>query len=219
MTAAAVSRPAAIIFDWDNTLVDTFPTIHAAMNHVLVAMGQEPWTLAQTHDRVKASLRDRFPVLFGDRWQEARDIFYQAFQRFHLEQLAPLSGAAQALEDFHGMGLTMAVVSNKTGDYLRREATHLGWDRYFKLVVGANDVARDKPAPDPVEKALAAMQMKQGRHVWFVGDTELDMQCAVNSGCFPVLLRALPPGEGEFGSAQPGLHLPDCQALRALVKG
>jgi hypothetical protein len=68
--------PRAILFDWDNTLVDAWGTIQLALNAALTAMGQSAWTMEETRVRVRASLRDSFPRMFGDRWPEARDIFY-----------------------------------------------------------------------------------------------------------------------------------------------
>lgn len=214
---SAMARPLAIVFDWDNTLVDTFPTIHAAMNATLTAMGQANWTLAETHEQARQSLRDHFPVLFGERWQEAREIFYAAFRRVHLEQIAPMDGAGETLRRLHGSGLPLAVVSNKTGQYLRREAVHLGWDRYFTCLVGANDAAKDKPSREPLDRALASIGIAPSKLVWFVGDANIDMECALNTGCLPVLMRARPPEAGEFGDFAPAMHLPHCDALMALV--
>ena len=71
----SVARPKALIFDWDNTLVDTWPVIHAALFETFTAMGQTPWTLAETRLRVRLSMRESFPILFGDRWTAAREIF------------------------------------------------------------------------------------------------------------------------------------------------
>ena len=34
----AVAPPRAILFDWDNTLVDSWATIHEALNFVMAAM-------------------------------------------------------------------------------------------------------------------------------------------------------------------------------------
>ena len=33
-----LKRPRAILFDWDNTLVDSWATIHEALNVVMTAM-------------------------------------------------------------------------------------------------------------------------------------------------------------------------------------
>ena len=53
----------------------------------------------------------------------------------------------------------------------------------------------DKPAVAPVEMALAGSGVARGPDVWFVGDTDIDMTCAVNAGCYTVLLRDRAAGE------------------------
>jgi hypothetical protein len=91
-------RPRAIIFDWDNTLVDSWPTIHAALNATLTTMGHAPWTLEESKERVRLSLRDSFPVLFGTRWEEARRVYLDAFRAVHLERLTVLPGPIELLD-------------------------------------------------------------------------------------------------------------------------
>ena len=110
------------------------------------------------------------------------------------------------------------MVSNKRGDLLRREAARLGWDGYFKRLVGANDAARDKPAVDAVEMALGDSGLAPGPEIWFVGDTDIDMVCAANAGCLPVLLRAEPPGAGEFEHGAPRIHVAGCVQLLETVR-
>ena len=210
-------RPRAIVLDWDNTLVDTWSQIGAALNKTLVAMGEEAWTPAQIRQRVRASARDAFPAIFGERAAEATKFFYDAFEVDHLARLKPLPGAEAALRSFSDAGLLLAVVSNKRGRLLRREAAHLGWDTLFHRLVGANDAARDKPAPDPVELALEGSSVAPGPEVWFVGDTDIDMLCARNAACRPVLLRETAPANGEFVDAAPELHAECWEALAEQV--
>ena len=89
-----IQKPRALIFDWDNTLVDTWPTIHEALRQTFNAMDLEPWTLAETRQRVRKSMRESFPELFGSRWIKARNIFYNAyaltFWRFSTTYKSPL---------------------------------------------------------------------------------------------------------------------------------
>ena len=66
--------PRAVLFDWDNTLIDSWPAIHSATNAVMAAMGHPLWTFEETKIRVRKSLRDTFPVMFGERWLEARAV-------------------------------------------------------------------------------------------------------------------------------------------------
>lgn len=218
MNAPRANRPTAVIFDWDNTLVDNWESIRAALNAALAAMDQPTWTLAETKARVRESLRDSFPRMFGDRWTEAREIFYATFRAEHLATLRPIDGADRFLRMAHADGLYLGVVSNKQGDLLREEAEHLGWTGLFRRLVGATDAARDKPAPDPVHLALSAGGPDPGGGVWFVGDAAIDMECAHAAGCLPVLIGSADPGDAAFRAAPPARHIPDFTALAELVR-
>ncbi len=199
-------RPRAIVFDWDNTLVDSWPSIHLALEATFRAMGHAPWSLEETKSRVRASLRDSFPQLFGARWEEAGRVFYQHFEACHLDRLAACEGAAEMLDGIAQLGIYLAVISNKQGNLLRAEAGRLGWRAYFGALIGALDAPRDKPAVDPVHLALRPADLAPGEDVWYVGDTEMDMRFAANAGCLPVLLRARPPEEAEFAPHPPSRH-------------
>ena len=211
-------RPQAIIFDWDNTLVDSWPTIHEATNYCRLAMGHEPWTLDETKSRVRLSLREAFPLYYGDRWEEARQIYMDRFNAIHIERMSPLPGCLAMLEALAGEGIYLGVVSNKTGPVLRREAEHLGWSRFFGAIVGAGDAARDKPAPEPVLMALAAGGLMPGEHVWFVGDTDVDIECAVAAGCVPVLLYGTVDAP-DFIRLPPRLRFADASRLFDHIRG
>jgi len=208
-------RPRAILFDWDNTLVDNWGVISEAMNAVFAAFGMPPWTLAETKARTRASLRDGFPQLFGERAQEAGRIFTDYFAARHLESLMEMPGAGALLADLARSGLHLAVVSNKRGRFLRLEAARLGWTGHFAQLIGAADAPADKPDVAPVDMALRGSGIVRGPDVWFVGDADIDMACAINAGCHPVLLRRELQAPGEFAHSPPALHLPDCAALAA----
>jgi phosphoglycolate phosphatase len=209
--------PRALLFDWDNKLVDTWSVIHDALTATLKAMGHRPWTLEETRKRVRASARDSFPLLFGERADEAMRLFYEIFESVHLARLRALPDAGDMLTRLSEAGVLLGVVSNKRGHYLRREAEHLGWTNLFHRLVGANDAPRDKPAVEAVDLALAGSGLTRGTAVWFVGDTDIDMLCAQRAGCLPVLLRADPPAPAEFTDAAPQCHVTSCRALVELA--
>jgi phosphoglycolate phosphatase len=215
---ASLPRPRAILFDWDNTLVDSWATIHEARNIVMAAMGDPPWSLAETKERVRLSLRESFPLHFGERWEEARRIYLDAFRAIHLDRLTALPGRAELLEALAETGVFLGVVSNKTGVLLRREAERLGWLRLFGSVVGAGDAAADKPHKAPVLLALEPSGIAAGEEVWLVGDTGVDIECALNSGCVPVLLDA-GAGKEEFARFAPRLVFSDGGALFRFFEG
>lgn len=212
-------KPRALLFDWDNTLVDSWGVIHAALHETFTAMGHRPWTLEECKQRVRTSAREAFPKLFGDRGAEAMEIFYEAYGKSHLTVLAPLPGARQLLHELTNAGFHLGIVSNKAGELLRPEVAAIGWELYFSAVIGANDAPADKPAPDAPAMALGAMGIEASEEVWFVGDTDIDMHCAVEIGCLPVLLRDEPPRSGEFADCRPRIHVDSCPALQGLIFG
>jgi phosphoglycolate phosphatase len=210
------ARPSAIVFDWDNTLVDAWPGIATALNAALMRFGQRPWTIDEVRARVRKSLRDSFPSLFGRGWEEARDVFYGALDATHLQHVTPLPGAAETLTAAEALGIPLAVVSNKTGRYLRREAEALGWSPLFAALIGAGDAAADKPDPAPMQLALAALNRPASRTVWYVGDTALDMQAARNAGICGILVGDASHDGGPDGAGH-DWHAPDHAALRRLL--
>jgi phosphoglycolate phosphatase len=157
-------------------------------------------------------LRDTFPVIYGDRWEEAREVYYRAFEAVHLEMLAALPEAEALLQTAKTAGLYMGVVSNKTGKYLRQEAAHLGWGHYFGRLVGAQDAVRDKPAPEPIWLVLEGSSIAAGPDVWFVGDAGIDVECGRAAGCTTILLHGR-----DAGAVIPHRHVPACKGLAELL--
>ena len=211
-------RPRAIIFDWDNTLVDSWGTIHDALNFLMAAMEQPLWTIEQTRERVRLSLRNAFPAIFGERWEEAQRIYIDRFRAIHIERLTALPGREAMLRQLAADGHYLAIVSNKTGAVLRAEADHIGWSSLFGSIVGAGDAHTDKPHCAPVELALQPSGIAPGPDVWFVGDTAVDMECAIAAGCVPVLLGIDETGD-EFLQFPPVLTLADDAALFRALRG
>ena len=219
---APLRRPRAILFDWDNTLVDSWATIHEALNFLMRAMDKPEWSIAETRERVRLSLREAFPPLFGERWEEAREIYLGRFRAIHLDRLTPLPGRDKMLRVLAEREIYLGLVSNKTGELLRREVAQLGWSGFFGSIVGAGDAPADKPASDPVHLALSPSGVPAGDDVWFVGDTAVDMECALNSGCVAVLLGNAGPAEEfarEFARFAPHLSFADEADLFRSLEG
>jgi phosphoglycolate phosphatase len=180
--------PAAVLFDWDNTLVDTWKTIFYAINDTLLAFGLEPWSEEYAQANIQQSGREAFPKLFGARAQDAQKFFYKIVEEDNLQGLNPLPDAKELLEMITQKGIPMGVVSNKSSRFLRKEVHHLDWQHYFGALVGAGDALRDKPAADPVLLALSNLDIPVGQNVWMIGDAPVDWDSALAAGCQPVAI-------------------------------
>jgi phosphoglycolate phosphatase len=207
--------PRVLLYDWDNTLVDGWAGITGALNAVFTAFAMPEWSVADTRARVRVSLRDSFPAMFGDEWERARDIFYAALEEQHLQHVRPMLGAADALAA--GAAWPQGVVSNKAGRYLRAEVVHLGWSGHFGAVVGAGDAAADKPDPAPILLALDRLGHRADHSVWYLGDTALDMATARAAGVTAVLIGDA-SHDGGIDRSHFHLHFPTALDFAARLR-
>ena len=188
----SLTPPEMIIFDWDNTLVSNWETIVSALNGTFSHYGLPTITMAESRTKLQHSLREAFPNYFGDQAEQAKNLFYQKFEAEHLQSLTVLAGAEALLTYLSERKIPMAIVSNKTGKYLRAEIQALGWQEYFTHILGAQDCDRDKPDPLPVQTILSDHDLPQTKSIWFIGDAEVDMQCAQNCQIAGVYIGAQP---------------------------
>jgi len=181
-------KPKAVIFDWDNTLVDTWPLIHAAIDKTMTLMGHQPWGFEKVRDTVHKSMRESFPEIFGDEWEKAGEIYKDAYRSMHLEKIMLLPKALELINELESKGITQFIVSNKMGPTLRKEAAKIGVEKKFFALIGAGDSNNDKPHKDHVDLALLGSDLDPAKdEIWFIGDTIADVECAYNSGCRPIV--------------------------------
>ena len=211
-----LTKPRAILFDWDNTLVDTWPLIHTALNMTLRYMDHPEWSIEKVRQEVKQSMRDSFPAMFGGRWEEAAAHYQQSYRAIHLDQLVALDGAEQMLAAIPDDVFT-GVVSNKQGRTLREEIPQLGWDRFFDIAIGAGDAARDKPHADPALLALNDSGIAAGPDVWFVGDTDADLGCAKNAGFTAIFYSDVVTVDHQFDGFSFTAQVHNQAELKALI--
>lgn len=184
------NRPQAVIFDWDNTLVDSWPAIMEAINLTRVEFGLPAWNLQEIKIHCTRAARDSFPEWFGDKWESAYKFYYEGFDVIRKRRaIETLPGAHELLQWLNSQSIPAFVVSNKRGDYLRLEVEKLQWQKHFIAVVGAADAPFDKPHRAHVDMALGQGGLTGNASIWFVGDSETDVLCAKNSDCTPILVN------------------------------
>ena len=92
-----------------------------------------------------------------------------------------LPGAAELLRLLHGRGLRLGVCSNKPVAFTRDLVTYLGLAPLLDAVLGPEDVAHPKPAPDMLLAALQRLNVAAAEAL-YVGDMSVDVQTARGAG-------------------------------------
>jgi phosphoglycolate phosphatase len=115
-------------------------------------------------------------------------------------------------------GYQMAVATNKASYFARRLLDALEVGRHLSVIVGPDLVAHQKPHPEMVEAALAALGARREEAV-YVGDMEVDVQTARAAGLPAVVLPTGSCSAADLERAGADLLLPSFAALLDLLPG
>jgi pyrophosphatase PpaX len=183
MTAPSPAAFRTILFDLDGTLIDSIALILASYRHTILthrgtALPDEVWL-----EGLGTPLRAQFRRLTSDPAEvEAMVTTYRDHNLAnHDAMVRAYGGVLPAVAALAAGGRTLAVVTSKLREGARRGLRHCGLDRYFPVVVGADDVERHKPDPEPVLKALEMLDA-DARTAIFVGDSPHDMAAGRAAG-------------------------------------
>lgn len=189
MKQPVLQKPAAIFLDWDGTLVDSFEFLLEAHSYARRKTGMPPLGRDEFLEYFGMPREVLYARLYGSKRKEAKEHFEDFVVKHHLQFLKPLSGALDLILAIVDAGIPAGVVSNKKGDFIRKEIEHFGWTRHFAAIVGAGEAPQDKPAADPLLLAIELAEIKENNElIWYVGDSETDMLCARNARCVSVLV-------------------------------
>ena len=72
-------------------------------------------------------------------------------------------------------------VPSKKKSKLNKEVTHFGFNKYFGIIICADDTQKHKPNPEPLLKYMELANAKP-EEILYIGDSVYDMQCAKLSG-------------------------------------
>jgi phosphoglycolate phosphatase len=183
-------QPTAV-FDLDGTLVDSVPDIHAALNRLMAAQGEPPFTLQE----VVGFIGDGVPTLlaraFAARGREpdpaALPAFLVDYEASAARHTRPFEGIPAVLEALKAAGWRMAVCTNKPVAAAHVVLDALDLSRYFAAVGGGDSFPVRKPDPAHL---LATLQAAGGDPACavMIGDHHNDIAAARGAGVAPVFV-------------------------------
>lgn len=177
----------AIIFDLDGTLVDSARDLQDATNTLLAEEGLRPISL----DEVKSMIGDGAAKLVeravaatggdGARLPELVPRFLKIYEGNASRHTQAYPGVPDTLKGLRGLGLTLAVVTNKPYAATMEILEALGLCGYFSAVVGGDTLPERKPHPAPLLLALEQLGVEPAAAL-MVGDNYHDVQAARTAG-------------------------------------
>lgn len=198
-----LTKPSAIFWDWDGTLVDSFDFLLETHNYIRRTIGKNEISEDKFKGYFGSPRNALYEKVYGaDCVERAICLFEEYFTKNHLNgSLRLIDNSNEVLSCVFNLGIPMGVVSNRVRKFLIVEAEHFGWSDYFKTFVGAGDTENGKPSAQPLFLALEKINLRPSKDVWLVGDTLNDVVCAKDADCTSIFIGENPDSGADFSYA------------------
>ena len=175
------------VFDLDGTLLNTIADLATAANAALTAGGFPKRTLAECQAFVGNGITKLLERALPEGEQTAQNVekirpFFLDYYDNHLADFTrPYVGIYDLLKTLSARGIKLAVASNKYQAATEKLINRFFDGISFAAVLGQRENVPTKPDPFVVREILSASGETE-QTCLFVGDSQVDMQTAHNSG-------------------------------------
>lgn len=183
-------RPAVgydpVLFDLDGTVVDTVELIRASFRHATRTVLGQVLPDEQIMRFVGQPLMTQMRQLSEEHAQELCDAYREHNHRVHDEMIRGYEGVQEMLESLRGHGRHLGLVTSKSRAPTAMAFRALDLERYFDVVITADDTTTHKPAPEPLlvclERLAALGSPADPAGAIYIGDSPFDVQAGQAAG-------------------------------------
>ena len=155
-----------VILDFDGTLADTAAVIIRTTQATISELGLPSRTDEQCAAMIGLRLVEIPSVLFPECSIDG-DLYARTYRRlFH---------------EFNIEGIILTIASSRSHASLAEYVESFGLSSLISYILGADDVSRGKPDPEPVMKTLEMFRLNPEDAI-VVGDTSFDIMMGRNAG-------------------------------------
>lgn len=188
-----MSRFKAVLFDYDDTLVDTYgarlKAAEKAAEGILDPSLDMDKIMKQWAGRPQQDIWMDLTDNDDEKSKKLMDRYADWYWNVTTNQVQPFPGTREILDVIKAKGIALAIVTSKiksmqgkNGPYgVVTEMERMGLDSVFDVVVGWPDVKESKPAPAPLFFALDQLGVSP-QDALMVGDSHIDVKAAKNAG-------------------------------------
>lgn len=209
-----------MILDFDGTIGDTNALIVRTMQATMRELSLPVKDAATCSTTIGLPLADCFSAILPLTPEEAehcatvyRRIFFKGNTP---DAVRPFPHVIDTLREIHRRGITLAIASSRGHETLDGYVHGMGLVDVISLVLGADDVTKAKPDPEPVLIALTKLGFAPEGTV-VVGDMTYDILMGRNAGCRTVGVTYDNGSREELLSAGADLVIDDFQGLLSLI--
>ena len=174
-----------VLFDLDGTLIDSGSMILASFRHATrtVLARELPDEVLLAHVG-GATLDEQMRAIDPARVDDLVASYREHNEPLH-DELVPCAGVVDVLEELRREGRRLGIVTAKRQATVGLAFRVLPLAHLFDAVVASDDVARNKPHPDGILRALELLGAEPGEAA-YVGDAPFDVEAAKRAGVFSI---------------------------------
>lgn len=174
-----------VIFDLDGTLLNTLEDLTDSVNYALKLHGYPKRTIEEIRSFVGNGVARLMEFSIPDGrnnplFEKCLEDFRSHYSKNMQNKTDAYKGIRELLVQLSEKNYKMAIVSNKF-DKAVKGLNQVYFGQYIKVAIGESENVSKKPAPDTVFKALEELGSTADKAV-YVGDSEVDVKTAKNSG-------------------------------------
>ena len=206
--------PAAALFDFDGTLVDTTEMIHQSMRHAATeVLGRDDIPRETLLANVGQPLPHQMELIDAEKAELLLEAYRSHHEQHHDALIGEFPGVEESLSRLRPAGIKVAVVTSK-----RRPSVEMALKNFPGLrdvvdrFVTLEDTMQHKPNPEPLLRGLELLGGIPKERAAYVGDSPFDVQAAKAAGLTSVAVSWGAFSEDRLREAEPDHLVPDIQS-------
>lgn len=181
-----------LIFDLDGTLVDTVKDLMEAVNFALQKNGYEPKSLKHITKAIGNGVEILISRCLDDGFNNPKyQIVLEDFRNYYLTHYdvftTPYNGVFETLLKLKNRGFILSVCTNKL-DEAAKIIINKFYPSIFSIIQGSVPSLKKKPARDMIDRVIELSSIADRKEVLYIGDTNVDLEVAINSNVDSVLV-------------------------------
>lgn len=175
-----------VLFDLDGTVVDTVELIRASFRHATRTVLGTVLPDEEIMRFVGQPLMTQMRQLSEEHAQELCDTYREHNHRVHDELIRGYEGVEEMLAALRRHGRRIGLVTSKSGKPTAMAFRSLDLERYFDVIITADDTTKHKPAPEPLLLCLERLAPPDlpadPAGAIYIGDSPFDIQAGQAAG-------------------------------------
>ena len=210
-----------VILDFDGTLGDTRMNIVLTMKQTIARLGlpaaREEEIAATIGLPLEAGFEQLFPGLSPERALEGAATYRALFEK-NRKSLVPklFPQVKETLAALKQKGYVLTVASSRRSPSLNEFLREMEIAEYITYVLGADNVTRAKPDPEPVLKTLADLGYTADETL-VVGDMRVDIQMGQGAGAHTCAVTYGNASRADLASVSPDYIIDTFSELVAIL--